>query len=177
MGIERIKRPLLAPDILGVNLAGPTPDIGSGSGYLIEWLSQVIAAMEDSTTYYWGTDNTTFLVRASMTTAANVTPVIVPYAGTIKAVIVHYCEGTGAGTASDEAWTMNLNINDTTDVAIETISETGSKIRSWENYSLNQAVAQGDELRLKSTTPAWATNPLANVERIWVTIWIETPEA
>lgn len=91
-------------------------------------------------------------------TTADLTPIYVPKTGTLKRAYVF----ANAGTAgSNEAWAMNLRLNNATDTQIASVSASTAN-RLWSNTGLSIAVAQGDRLELKTVCPTWATNP-ANV--------------
>lgn len=100
-------------------------------------------------------------------TTADLAPIYVPRAGTVKAVYL----SANAGTAgSNEAWVMNLRKNNTTNTQIASVSANTAN-RLWSNTGLSVAVAQGDRLEITCACPSWATNP-ANV-RYFGTIYIE----
>jgi hypothetical protein len=79
----------------------------------------------------------------------------IPFGGTITAAYI-YSYASTAGT--NEAWDMYIEINDATDYLIASL-EANTNVRVWSNAALNIAVAQGDSVLIKFTTPTWTTKP------------------
>jgi len=79
--------------------------------------------------------------------------------GTITAVEI-YCYSGTAG--SNEAWTLYIRKNNTTDTQIATVSTAVSE-RIFSNTQLSIQVAAGDYIEIKSINPTWATNPLTTI--------------
>lgn len=96
--------------------------------------------------------------RAPTTTAAT-SQIFIRKAGTIKVAEVYCFSGT-AGT--NEAWSANVRLNNTTDTLIQTVS-TSATVRTFTNSALSIAVAAGDYVEIKFVNPTWATNPLTTV--------------
>lgn len=137
------------------------PPGGSTVGYVVEARAASQATTTDAQTLYWGS----MLVAPSAT--ANRWRIYIPKAGTIKAVYI-YSYATTAG--SNEAWAMNIRLNNTTDTLVQSLSA-ATNDRVWSNTSLSIAVAQGNYIEIKEVCPTWATNP-ATVTRSAV-IYIE----
>lgn len=150
----------------GVTTSSPSEDavfdalaLKSDKGYtLIGGTSGTSPA--DSTTYFFGGVQSQGLLAAENTT----TKIPVPKTGTIKSVQLSFL-----GNGSNEASTMLLRLNATTDYTISSTTDMSSSLVA--NYGLNIAVTQGDTFCFKWTTPAWVTNP-ANL-RFHIVVYIE----
>jgi hypothetical protein len=123
----------------------------------------IIHSPVDSATVFIG--STYSLVPAS---TGGQQRVYIPKNGTIKAVYVSGYTTGAVGTA--ENWQMFVRLNDTTDTSISTVGAAAAQ-RVWTNTSLNIAVSAGDFIEIKSTHPAWATNPVNT--RYHAVIYIE----
>ena len=108
----------------------------------------------DATTYYFG--NTP---RAPMTTAGSFGKVYIRIPGIIK-IAELYCYAGAAGT--NEAWSLYVRKNDTTDYSIATVSLATNE-RVFSNAALSIPVAAGDYIEIKCVCPTWATNPTSVV--------------
>lgn len=126
---------------------------GAASCYTLPILAANQATTTDGQTIYFGG-----AAALAPGTTANLAPIYVPKSGTVKAVYLFANAGT-AGT--NEAWAMQLRLNNTTDTQIASVSANTAN-RLWSNASMSVAVAAGDRLEIKSVCPTWATNP-ANV--------------
>jgi hypothetical protein len=115
----------------------------------------------DSTTYYWST------IAGTWETTAALRPHRFLKDGIIKAASISTYGGT-AGTAED--WTMIIRINNTTDYTVATLAAS-AVTRNWLNLALNIPVKAGDYFEIKTTTPAWVTNPAPC--QSWGTLLIE----
>lgn len=129
---------------------GRVADMTHGYSLMVQALTSSPA---DATTIYFGQ-----LPKAPTTTAAT-SKVYIRRAGTIKMANI-YCYSGTAGT--NEAWTIYIRKNNTTDTAIATVSAATNE-RVFANSSLSIAVAAGDYIEIKSINPTWATNPLTCV--------------
>jgi len=89
------------------------------------------------------------------TTNVDYNKVFIPKTGRIKRIEIFSNCGT-AGTAED--LTLNVVINNTTTVLIDTVS-TSSSNREFINTTLNEAVNAGDYVEIQVVQPTWATNP------------------
>lgn len=122
---------------------------GTGLGYTLS-VQALTSSPADGATIYFGQ-----LPKAPVTAAAN-SKVFIRKAGTIKAANIYSFSGT-AGT--NEAWVMNIRLNNTTDTQIASVSlATGERV--WSNTGLSIAVVVGDYIEIKLVNPTWATNPL-----------------
>lgn len=131
--------------------------------YTLPILAANQATTTDGQTIYFG--GTAALAPG---TTANLNPIYVPKAGTVKAVYLFANAGT-AGT--NEAWVTSLRLNNSTNTQIASVSANTAN-RLWTNTSMSVAVAAGDRLEITSTLPTFATNP-ANV-RWGGTIYLES---
>lgn len=126
---------------------------GNGSvGYAIN-VQALTSSPTDAQTIYFGT-----LPKAPVT-AAGTSKVYIPKSGRIKRAEV-YCYSGTAGT--NEAWSLYVRINDTTDYLISTISQAQSE-RKFQNANLDIPVNVGDYFEIKGIQPTWATNPLTTI--------------
>lgn len=92
-------------------------------------------------------------------TTVDVQRIYIPKAGTIKAAYV-YGYANSATHGSGESWNMSIRLNNTTDYSIADVAAT-TQTRVWSNTALSIAVVAGDYIEIKSTQPAWATNPVS----------------
>lgn len=104
----------------------------------------------DSTTYYFGEP------VSSVGTGATSRPIVMPRQGIITSMVLLVYSATVAGTAED--WTMIIRKNDTTDYTFATVAA-NTTARYFTNYALNIPVNALDYITVKTTTPAWVTNP------------------
>jgi hypothetical protein len=107
----------------------------------------------DGTTYYIGTAS-----AAAPTTTAGIVRMYIPRAGTITSAYV-FCSANGTA-GSNQAWVMNIRLNNTTNTQIASVSATTAQ-RVWSNTALAITVAQGDYIEIQSVSPTWTTNPTA----------------
>ncbi len=107
----------------------------------------------DAQTVYFGA-----LPKAPVTTAA-MSKIHITKAGFIKAVKI-LCYSTTAG--SNEAWSLYVRKNNTTDTLIATLSAATNE-RVFSNTGLSISVAAGDYIEIKGVQPTWATNPLGTI--------------
>lgn len=121
-------------------------------GYAIN-LQALTSSPADAATVYFGT-----LPKAPVT-AAGTSKVYIPKAGTITRAEI-YCYSGTAGT--NEAWSLYVRLNATTDYLIATLS-TATSERKFQNASINIPVAAGDFIEIKGIQPTWATNPLTTI--------------
>lgn len=77
-------------------------------------------------------------------------------AGTITRAAVAVFSGTAG---SNEAWSLYVRLNNTTDHLITTLSVSAGE-RLFVNEALSIPVVAGDYFSIKSVQPTWATNPL-----------------
>ena len=121
--------------------------------YVINLESANEATPTDGATIHFGS------AGISTGTAAQMSRTI-PVSGTIKAVYINWW---GATAGSGEDIVASIRLNDTTDIAVQTVGNTNS-VKTFSNTGLNQAVVAGDLVCGKMVYPTWATNP-ANVRR------------
>ena len=106
----------------------------------------------DSTAYYVGDVAT---LPPSSTSATDYA-VTVPRAGTITAAhVLAFANGVAGDNTS---WSLHVRLNNTTDTLIAAVVSANAR-RVFSNAALSIVVAAGDTLILKTTTPAWVTNP------------------
>lgn len=117
-------------------------------------------SLADSTTYFFGGVQSQGLLTSESVT----TKMLIPKTGTIKSVQFSFI-----ASGSNEASTMLLRLNGTTDYIISTTTDMSSNLVA--NYALSIPVTQGDSFCFKWTTPAWGTNP-ANL-RFHIVVYIE----
>lgn len=134
---------------------------GGGFGYAIQFNCINQSTTTDGQTVYWGSKN------LAQQTTATIHRIYIPKAGTIVACYIHLHSGT-AGT--NEAWSMNIRLNNTTDYLVQTLNLSNAH-RLWSNTALSIAVVAGDYIEIRKVQPTWATNP-ANVRRSGI-IYIE----
>lgn len=115
----------------------------------------------DGQTLYLGAD--TAVLRTTYADAS----LRIPRAGTLKNVYVKVIVATVLG--SGENVTMAVRINDTTDVALGTM--TWAAAATGLNADVSQAVAAGDTYVLKIVCPTWVTNPTG--VRMLATLYFE----
>lgn len=130
-------------------------------GYLITLNLAVGNSPADGQTLYLGADTAVF-----RTTYADAS-LRIPRAGTLKNVYVKVIVAGTLGTT--ENVTLSIRINDTTDVALGTM--TWAAVSTGLNANVSQAVAAGDTFVLKIVCPTWATNP--TTVRLWAGVYIE----
>ena len=127
--------------------------LGAGdvsAGFTLSVICQATSQPQNTTRYFGNT--------IKMPTAgADISKIYFPRAGTIKfASIYTYASGV-AGT--NEAWSLYIRINNTTDVLIATVSLATAE-RVFLNTGLSTAVTLGDYFEIKSVAPVtWATAP------------------
>jgi hypothetical protein len=124
----------------------------TGTGYAIN-VQALTSSPTDAQTIYFGT-----LPKAPVTVAAT-SKIYIRKAGTIKIAEI-YCYSGTAGT--NEAWSIYIRKNNTTDTLIATLSVSASE-RVFSNAALSIAVAAGDYIEIKSINPTWGTNPLTTI--------------
>jgi hypothetical protein len=119
------------------------------SNYTIS-VQALTSSPTDAQTVYFGT------LPKAPTTTANISKVYIPKTGTIKHAEI-YCYSGTAGT--NEAWSLYVRLNNTTDYLIQTKSVNTSE-RVFSNTSLDIAVTAGQYIEIKGVQPTWVTNPL-----------------
>lgn len=84
-------------------------------------------------------------------------PTFLPMAGTITSLILTIANAGTAG--SSETFSVWLRYNNTTDILLSSSLTSSTKPQVTNTYTLSQAIAAGDRIQLKWTSPAWATLP------------------
>lgn len=140
----------------GVTMEGESGGGGSSgaSPTLMIWSDNGSDNPVDSTTYFFG------MLGSGYTASGNWDYVrrYCPKTGTINIVEVRV--RTGGTLASGESVTFAVRKNNTTDSTTWTGTfDAAAKVFRVTNLALS--VTAGDELAVKMTTPAWATNPTA----------------
>jgi hypothetical protein len=124
------------------------------------------AAPADSTTYYFGE------AALNLSTVATLWDNKMAFA--CKLVGAQIMANNSTATATSEASTISVRINNTTDVLLSNaVVFTGvpPTSTSYTVTGLSQSIAANDELNIKWVTPAWATNP-TNAQLV-VTLYFE----
>lgn len=142
-------------------IQGPAGPTGTQC-YALPITAALQSTTTDGQTIYFGS-----LASLAPSTTGALASIYVPKAGSVKSVYVNCNAGTAG---SNEAWVMNLRLNNTSNTQIASVSLNTAN-RLWSNTSLNVPVALGDRLEIQSVQPTWATNP-ANV-RYGGVIYIE----
>jgi hypothetical protein len=130
-------------------------NINVGGGAIVDFNTAGSFNPADATTYYFGG-----FPGLAPSTSATSRKLWMPRAGVIRAV---YGNIVYLGAGSNEASTLSLRLNDTTDTQITAtldLSNAGLNV-SFNNAGLSIPVAQGDFVSLKWVTPTWTTNPTA----------------
>jgi len=125
---------------------------GGGLGYTLQ-IQALTSSPADGATVYFGK-----LPKAPVTVAA-ISKIYIRKAGTIKIAEI-YCYSGTAG--SNEAWSLYIRKNNTTDTLIATLNLATSE-RVFSNTGLSIAVAVGDYIEIKAINPSWGTNPLTTI--------------
>lgn len=121
----------------------------AGMGYAIN-VQALTSSPVDAQTIYFG------MLPKAPVTVAGTSKIYIRAAGTIKRAEIYVYSGTAG---SNEAWSMYIRKNNTTDTLIATVSAATSE-RVFSNKTLNIAMADGDYFEIKAVNPTWATNPL-----------------
>lgn len=124
----------------------------AGTSYTLH-VQALTSSPTDGQTVYFGE-----LPKAPVTVAAT-SKIYIRKAGTIKIAEI-YCYSGTAGT--NEAWSLYIRKNNTTDTLIATLSVSASE-RIFTNATLSIAVVAGDYIEIKGVQPTWATNPLTTI--------------
>jgi hypothetical protein len=101
------------------------------------------------------------------TATANISKVYIPKTGTITRAQIYTYSGTAG---SNEAWSLYVRLNDTTNTLIETISAATNE-RIFNNEALSIAVTAGEYIEIRSIQPTWGTNPATTIYGGY--LWIE----
>lgn len=125
-------------------------DLNNHGLYSIAFGTTAVHNPADTTVYYFGRPG------LAVSTTADTRRVYVPLGGTLIAAHVSMHAGTAVGT--NENVTMDVRINNTTDVSIATVGA-ATAYRNFANTGLSTAVVAGDYFEIKVTPPAWVTNP------------------
>lgn len=134
------------------------PSLGTGwkalgraaaAGYML-YAACASSTPNDATTYYFGNQFSNVLV-----TTAQRRKIIVPRSGMITRVdLIIICT-----TGSNEASTISLRLNDTTDTTISSAVDLSTSPFQVSVTSINIPVVEGGFIEMKWVTPTWATNP------------------
>lgn len=144
--------------------------LAAKNGYTLDGMQNVFAAPADSTVYYFGRP-----FRAVGQTTAATRRIYIPLTGTIARADITVNNSSGV-QGSAETSTLVLRLNNTTDTTLSSaiVNNQASEASSFFNITgLAIAVATGDYVEFKWTTPAWATNP-TNVT-VYVSLYITVP--
>ena len=125
---------------------------GSGDGFMIN-VQALTSTPTDSQTVYFG------MLPKAPTTTANISRIYIRKSCTLKVAEIYTYSGT-AGT--NEAWSLYVRKNNTTDTLIATLS-LNTNMRVFSNTNLNVTLVEGDYLEIKGVQPLWATNPATTI--------------
>lgn len=135
----------------------------AGMGYTITGGNAATSSPGDATSYYWGSD-----LGLGLNTTWDQATIDIPKAGTLKRVFVKI---RVAGTlGSGEAVSHYIRVNDSTDVSVNTTATWDTAVTNIA-ANVSQALAVGDRVALKVTTPTWVTNPTS--VRTYILLYIE----
>jgi len=137
---------------------------GQSSGFTVQAAQGGRFNPADATSYYFGCS---FGGSSGNTTADNAR-IYMPKAGTITSVYIFTRNGT---PGSNETSTIYVRKNNTADTVISSSVKNDQTHEAFSNTALSIAVAQGDYIEIKWTTPTWATNPLST--EVYATIYVE----
>ena len=104
----------------------------------------------DAATAYFGN------LPKAPTTTANISKIYFRRSGTLTHAEI-YCYAGTAGT--NEAWSLYVRKNNTTDYLIATVSAATSE-RVFSNTAIDIPIAANDYVEIKMVNPTWVTNPL-----------------
>jgi len=121
-----------------------------GSGSFSINVQALTSSPTDSQTIYFG-----MLPKAPVTTAGQ-SKIYIRKTCTLKIAEI-YCYAGTAG--SNEAWSLYIRKNNTTDTLIATLSVSASE-RVFTNATLAISLVTGDYIEIKGINPLWGTNPL-----------------
>ena len=151
VGVTNRLRSLQAGDGVTLTNEGTNIVVAAKAGYTLSFGQVVSVSPADSTTYYFGS---AWPIALTSTFADK--RIYVPKAGTLRAVFVHINVSATLGSAEDVS--HFIRINDTTDVTLTSMDYNAANVDA-ATTGLSTALAAGDYVVLKITTPAWATNP------------------
>lgn len=121
------------------------------SGYSINLFSLSFLPVASQTVYFGH-------VARVPSQSTGLSKIYIRKAGTIK-ICELFCITDGeAGT--NEAWSIYIRLNNTTDTLIATISAATNE-RNFTNSALSITVAAGDYIEIKSVNPAWVIVPVS----------------
>jgi hypothetical protein len=120
------------------------------TGYTLQAAAANAATLTDGQTVFFGGTP----AQAPSTTGGN-QRLYIPRAGTIIAATVFGNFGTAG---SNESWTANVRLNDTTNTLIQAVGVSASN-RVWTNLGMAVSVAAGDFIEIGLVNPTWGTNP------------------
>lgn len=144
-----------AGQVLTSNGAGALPTFQAPASSSTNTLTLICAQYTpvDAETHYWG------ILNVAPTTTAAVRKIYFRASATITAAEIYSISGTAG---SNEAWSLYIRVNNTTDYLIATTSVSAQE-RIWSNTSLNSgsgiSISNGDYIEIKGVCPTWATNP------------------
>lgn len=110
----------------------------------------LLSAPADATTYYFSNFN-----AAPQSASSTIHQITIDRTCTLASININSVTGTAG---SNEAWSLYVRVNDTTDTLIATVSSTAQG-RVWANSTINISLTSGDKIIIKSICPTWATNP------------------
>lgn len=145
--------PTAAPTVSGQVLSATTAGVMSWASkfFTMEFAHQT-SSPADAQTYYFGFPYDVSMVN---TTAAR-RQKVVPFASTLRGAAITIITTAGATT---EAATYYARINNTTDVQLSNAVTFDQALQTFYVTGLTQAIAAGDKIEIKVTTPTWVTDP------------------
>ncbi len=139
--------------IQGIQGVQGNPGTPGTPGGLMFHVQALTSSPGDGATIYFG------MLPKAPVTAAGTSKVYVRKSCTIKVAEI-YCYSGTAGT--NEAWSLYIRKNNTTDTLIATLNVSASE-RVFSNASLSIAMSVGDYFEIKGVQPTWGTNPLTTI--------------
>lgn len=121
-----------------------------GAGYTI-FVQASSSSPVDATTVFFGSG-----IRNPITAPEGANKVHILKDGTITGATIYVYSGGSSG--SNEAWSLYIRKNSTTDFLIQTLSVSTNE-RVFTNLSMNIPMVVGDYFEMKGVQPTWVTNP------------------
>jgi hypothetical protein len=121
---------------------------GGAGGYAIN-VQALTSSPADGATVYFG------MLPKAPVTVANISQIGILRAGTITSAYIEVYSGTAG---SNQAWSLYIRKNNTTDYLIATLS-VATNMRIFSNANLSIPMLAGDYFEIKGIQPTWNPNP------------------